>query len=79
MDGKEGLVTALVTVALAIIALATFATAVSPNARTGQVIQAGTGGLATDIQAATAPVTGGGLGGLPSLSMPGGSFGNGIG
>lgn len=71
---SDNLVTAVVSIVLAIIALATFATAVSPQAKTGAVIQAGAGGLATDIQAATAPVTGG-IGGL-SLSAP--SISNGI-
>jgi hypothetical protein len=52
------LVTALVSVVLAIIGLAALATLLSPQAKTSDVIKAGSGGLATDIGAAVAPVTG---------------------
>jgi hypothetical protein len=58
----DQLVTALVSIVLAIIALASLAVIVSPSAQTGGVIKAASGGLATDISAATGPVTGGGLG-----------------
>lgn len=72
---NEGLVTALVSIVLAIIALASLAVIVSPQAQTGNVIKAGSGGLAQDIGAAVAPVTGGGMGAsLPSLP----SLGNGL-
>jgi PRD1 phage membrane DNA delivery len=67
-------VTALVSIVLAIIALASLAVIVSPNAQTGNVIKAGAGGLATDIGAAVAPVSGAGGAALPSLS----SIGNGL-
>lgn len=64
------LTTALVTVVLAIIGLASLAVIVSPQARTGDVIKAGGGALSQNILAAVSPVTGGGFG----L----GSFGSGI-
>lgn len=66
---SDNLVTALVSIVLAIIALASLATILSPHAQTANVIKAGSGGLAQDIAAATAPVSGG-LGGFsaPSLS-----------
>lgn len=73
---SDQLVTALVSIVLAIIALASLAVIVSPQAQTGNVIKAGAGGLAADIGAAVSPVTGGGgLGSsLPSL----GSIGSGV-
>ncbi len=74
---SDNLITGIVSIVLAIIALATFATAVSPKAQTGSVIQAGAGGLATDIAAATAPVTGGGMGFSSGLTAP--SLSNGFG
>lgn len=73
---SENLVTALVSIVVAIIGLAALATVLSPKAATSAVIGAGSQGLATDITAAVSPVAGGGLGSLPSLSMP--SMGNGI-
>ena len=73
---SENLVTALVSIVVAIIGLAALATVLSPKAATSQVIGAGSQGLATDITAAVSPVSGGGLGALPSLSMT--SMGNGI-
>jgi len=69
---SDNLVTAIVSIVLAIIGLASLATILSSNAQTSNVIKAASGGLAQDIQAATAPVTGGG-GGLGSLP----AFGNG--
>lgn len=53
----------------AIIGLAILAVLVSRNANTSGVIQAGAGGLAQDIGAAVAPVTGSGFGGFNSLQM----------
>lgn len=51
------------TIVLAIIGIAILAVIVSRNANTSSVISAASGGLAQDIGAATAPVTGsGGLG-----------------
>jgi len=73
---SDSLTTALVSIVLAIIGLASLAVILSPKASTGQVIQAGTGGLATDIMAATGPVTGNN----PSVGGLGisGSIGNGL-
>jgi hypothetical protein len=51
-----------VTIAVAIIGLATIAVLVSRNANTAGVIGAGGGALAQGIEAATAPVTGGSFG-----------------
>lgn len=71
---SDSLVTALVSVVLAIVGLASLAVILSPQAQTGNVIRAGAGGLAQDIGAAVAPVSGGlGAGGL---SLP--SIGSGI-
>lgn len=76
---SDSLITAVVSVVLGIISLAALSVLLSPKAQTGQVIQASSQGLATDIGAAVAPVTGGsGIGGgfsLPNL----GSGGQGIG
>ena len=68
---SENLVTALVSIAVAIVGLATLAVILSPKASTSAVIGAGSQGLATDITAAVSPVAGGGLGALPTLSMTG--------
>ena len=79
MDNQ--LVTALVSVVLAIIGLAALATVLSPKAQTSQVVQAGSQGLATDIGAAISPVTGGSVGVFSGLGAIGGGFslgGNGI-
>lgn len=74
---SDNLTTGIVSIVIAIIGLASLSVILSKNANTGSVIQAATGGLGTDIQAATAPVSGG-LGGLPSLgSAP--SLSNGFG
>lgn len=48
----------LVTIVLAIIGLAVIATLVGQKAQTANVAQAGAGGLAEDLGAAEAPVTG---------------------
>lgn len=55
---SDQLITAVVSVVIAIIGLAALATVLSPQAKTSQVIQAGSQGLGSDIQAATSPVTG---------------------
>lgn len=72
---SDQLITAMVSVVLAIISLAALATVLSPKAQTSQVIGAASQGLSTDIATAVSPVTGGGgLGGnlsLPSLSVGG--------
>ena len=66
---SDSLVTALVSIVLAIIALAALATVLSPKAANAKVIGAGSQGLAMDIAAATSPVTGSSLqlGGLASV------------
>lgn len=56
---SDSLVTALVSVVLAIVGVATIAVLVGTNAKTGSVIQAGGNALAQDIAAAVSPVTGG--------------------
>ena len=73
---SDNLITALVSIVVAIIGLASLSVILSPKASTSAVIGAGSQGLATDITAAVSPVAGGGLGSLPSLSMP--TMGNGI-
>ena len=69
---SDNLITALVSIVVAIIGLAALSVVLSPNAKTSQVIGAGAGGLAQDIGAAVAPVSGG-LGGagfnLPSITQ----------
>lgn len=73
----DQLITALVSIVLAIISLAALATVLSSKAQTSQVIGAASSGLSTDIGAAVSPVTGGsGIGSLPSLTTQ--SYGNGI-
>lgn len=65
---SDQLITAIVSVVLGIIGLATLAVILSPQAQTANVTTAASKGLATDIAAAVAPVTGGGGGlSLPSL------------
>jgi hypothetical protein len=68
---SDNLITALVSIVVAIIGLAALSVVLSPKAATSQVIGAGAGGLATDITAAVSPISGGGLGALPTLSMTG--------
>ena len=48
-----------VTVAIAIVGVATLAVLVSKNAQTPAVIQAATSGFASDLAAAVSPVSGG--------------------
>lgn len=60
-------VTALVSVLTALIGLAALSVILSKNANTTGVIQAGSTGFSGLLTAATAPVSGGGLGTLPSL------------
>ena len=62
-------VTGMVTIAVAIVGLATIAVLVSKNANTSGVIGSAGHALATDITAAVSPVAGGfgGLASLPSL------------
>lgn len=63
---SDNLSTGIVSVALAIIGVATLAVIFSKNANTAGVINAGGSALAQDINAATGPITnsGGGFGGL---------------
>jgi hypothetical protein len=63
-------ISAIVSIVTAIIGLAILSVLVSRNAATAQVIGASAGGLAQDISAATAPVSGSGFGSLPNLSLP---------
>ena len=74
----DSFLTAMVTVATAIIGVALLAVFLSKNSQTPAVIQAFTGGLGQDLQAATAPITGGaglsftsGFGGLGTSAMGG--------
>ena len=76
---SEQLVTAIVSIVLAIISLAALAVIVSPQAGTGTVIKAASGGLAQDIGAAVAPVTGGGGAGMGAWMGPTLTLGNGLG
>lgn len=73
---SDQLITALVSIVLAIIGLAALATVLSSKAQTSQVITSASGGLAQDIGAAVSPVTGASIGG--SLSLPSFSTGNGV-
>jgi hypothetical protein len=63
----------IVTVLTAIIGVAIIAVLVSPNAKTGQVIQAGSQGFSTALGTALSPVTGS-SNGFGSI----GSFGGGV-
>jgi len=67
---SDQLITAMVSVVLAIVGLAALATVLSPKASTAKVIQAGAGGLSQTIATAVSPVTGGGM------VSAGGYFGN---
>lgn len=71
---KDELLTSLVTVATAIIGVAILAVLVSKNANTTGVISSFAGGLAQDLAAATAPVTGGG--GISNYGFTGGGVGS---
>lgn len=55
---SDNLATGIVSVALAVIGVATLAVIVSTKSNTSKVIGAGASGLAMDIQAAVSPVTG---------------------
>lgn len=59
----------IVTVASLVLGVAVIAVLVGSNAKTSQVIQAGGNAFSGAIQAAEAPVTGGGFGGV-SLQNP---------
>lgn len=72
---SDQLVTGLITVAIAIVSLAMLSVVLSNSANTAGVVQATTGGFATDLEAAVSPITGGSaLSGLSSTSL--GSMGN---
>lgn len=64
--GKEA-IDAIVSIVTAIIGLAILSVIVSKNANTSGVISAASSGLASDIQAATGPVSGSSLSGLSGL------------
>lgn len=68
---------AALTIALAIVGLATVSVIISRNANTSGVIKAASSGLSQTIGAATAPVTGGG-GGIqfPTINLSGSGFGS---
>jgi hypothetical protein len=73
----EELLKALFAIGTAIIGLTVVSVLLAQQSQTSNVIKAATGGLATDIQAAVSPITGGGsggglLGGLGSLGSSGG-------
>lgn len=72
---SENLVTALVSVLVALIGLAALSVVLSPSAKTTSVISAGSTGFAGLLRAATSPVSGGGMGGLQPLP----ALGNGLG
>lgn len=65
---ENNLVNSVVTVLTAIIGVAIIAVLVGTNAKTTNVIQAAAQGLAQDLGAAEAPVTGGGLDSLSSFT-----------
>lgn len=59
----------ILTIAIAIIGLATLAVLVGRNARTTEVIQAGSQGFIGSLATAISPVMGGGSGFNPSANM----------
>ena len=65
---SDNMSTAIVTVLLAIIGVATLAVILSPKANTVNVIKAGAGGFSTDLGTALSPITGGGSSFLPTSS-----------
>lgn len=69
------LINSLVTVAVAIVGVAILAVLVSGNAQTSNVIKAATGGFASDLQAAEAPVTGSSGGGILNSAFNSGTGG----
>lgn len=64
---NDNLITGLVTIAVAIVSLATLAVVVSRNAQTPQVLQAAGNALGSSITAAVSPVAGGIGGWSPTL------------
>jgi hypothetical protein len=72
--GRE-ILTSMVTVLTAIIAVAIVATLVSNRAQTATVIGAASTGFARDLQTALSPVTGASSSGLSDLSFTGGGVG----
>lgn len=66
---SDNLSTGIVSVALAIIGVATLAVIFSKNANTSGVINAGGSALAQDIGAAVSPITNTNSGGLASLNF----------
>lgn len=68
---SDQLVTAIVSIVLAIIGLAALSVVLSKNANTTGVLQSASAGLSTDIGAAVAPVSGSGLGSLTLPSLGG--------
>lgn len=58
----DSLVTAVVTVLMAIVGVAIIAVLVSKNANTTGVIQAGSAGFSQSLGTALSPITGGGFG-----------------
>lgn len=58
----DSLLTSALTVVMAIIGVAILAIILSRNATTGQTLIQGAQALSTGLQAAEAPITGGGLG-----------------
>ena len=71
---SEQIVTAVVSVLIALVGLAIIATLVSKNAATSNVLAAGSQGFSNSLLAATSPVGGGGFGGLQGLSFSGGAL-----
>lgn len=57
----DNAISAMVTVASLIIGVAILSVLLSPQAQTSNVLKALSGGLAQDLQAATAPISGNGL------------------
>jgi hypothetical protein len=68
----SGFLESMVTIALALVALAALAVAVSRRANTTGVIQAGGSAFSNAVAEAISPVTG--MGGSPVLSYPGSDF-----
>jgi len=69
----DSLLSSIVTVTLAIIAVAFIAVLVSKNANTANVISAGSQGLSSGLMSALSPVTGAGVGQF-SLGFSGGAL-----
>jgi hypothetical protein len=57
----------IIAILTAVVGLAIISVLVSKNAQTGSVLSAGASGFSSILSAATAPVSGNSLGGLPSL------------